>query len=141
MFPANIDLKFLNSFQENNLTGVLGIEIIGFDDKSITGKMPVNENTRQPFGLLHGGASAAFSETITSLASNVIANEHNCIGVGLEINANHIAGIREGFVIAKATLLHKGKSTHVWDVKINDESSNRLISVSRMTIAIIPKKS
>jgi 1,4-dihydroxy-2-naphthoyl-CoA hydrolase len=97
--------------------------------------MPVDARTRQPMGLLHGGASVVLAETLGSMAGFLMLPEGKTC-VGLEINANHIRSVREGYVFGKATPLHIGKNTHVWDIKIHDEH-HRLVCVSRLTLAVI----
>ncbi|MGJ1321752.1 hotdog fold thioesterase [Sphingobacterium faecium] len=120
------------------MTGLLEIKAIAIDDNSITATMPVNNKTRQPFGILHGGASVVLAESIGSIASNLILDPNVQKGVGLEINANHLRPVATGFVTAVCTAVHIGKQTHIWDVRISDESGN-LNCISRLTVAIIPK--
>jgi 1,4-dihydroxy-2-naphthoyl-CoA hydrolase len=98
--------------------------------------MPVDHRTRQPYGLLHGGASVALAETLGSVASAFVVDRRQYNAVGLEINANHLRGVREGFVTGIARPLHLGKTTHVWDIRIYDEKE-KLVCVSRLTVAII----
>jgi len=117
----------------------LGLEWTEVGDDFLKMKMPVDERTKQPYGLLHGGASCALAETIGSVASAMIIDPEKFICVGLEINANHIRSAREGFVTATCMPLHIGGSTHVWDIKIHDDH-HKLVCVSRLTVAIIPKK-
>jgi 1,4-dihydroxy-2-naphthoyl-CoA hydrolase len=107
-------------------------------DSHIKIRMPVDERTKQPYGLLHGGASCALAETAGSVASQLVvdANKYSC--VGLEINANHIRSARQGYVTGIATPLHLGANTHVWDVKIYDELE-KLICICRLTVAILNK--
>ncbi|MEP0366091.1 MAG: hotdog fold thioesterase [Cyclobacteriaceae bacterium] len=121
-----------------SMVGHLGIEFIECTTDHLTAKMPVNEKTIQPFGLLHGGASVALAETLGSVASNLLL-EKGQMAVGLEINANHLRPAREGFVIGKATPIHVGRKTHVWSIEISDQN-DKMICVSRLTIAIIDKK-
>ena len=101
--------------------------------------MPVDERTMQPYNILHGGASCALAETIGSVGSWLVLDQAKSICVGLEINANHIRSAKAGIVTATAKPLHLGRSTHVWDIKIHDEAE-RLICVSRLTVAILEKK-
>jgi len=115
----------------------LGMKWVEIADDFLKISMPVDEHTRQPYGVLHGGASCALAETLGSVASALVIDTKKFYCVGLEINANHIKSISEGIVIGKCTPLHLGKSTHVWDIKIHDENKN-LICVSRFTVAIIP---
>jgi 1,4-dihydroxy-2-naphthoyl-CoA hydrolase len=100
--------------------------------------MPVDHRTKQPFGLLHGGASVALAETMGSVASWLVVNPEFFIGVGLEINANHIRAVKEGRVTGICTPLHIGGKTHVWEIKIYNDK-NQLCCVSRITVAIVPK--
>ncbi len=124
---------------EETIAGVLGIEMGEITEEKVLATMPVNSATHQPFGQLHGGASVVLAETVASVGTWHLIDQANEIAVGLEINANHIRGKREGIVTAIGTPLHKGRTTMVWDVKIVDEE-NRLICVSRCTVAIVPKK-
>ena len=118
----------------------LGMEWVELGDDFIKMKMPVDHRTLQPYGLLHGGASCALAETIGSIASHLVIDSAEFICVGLEINANHIRSVREGFVTATCTPIHLGKSTHVWDIRIHDDKG-QLICISRLTVAILKKLS
>lgn len=118
------------------LAAVLGIEILELTAARVTATMPVDDRTRQPFGLLHGGASVALAETVASLGAIMNVDRQQFAAVGLEINANHIRAKREGIVRGTATPVHIGRSTHVWSVEIVDED-NRLVCLSRCTMAII----
>ena len=124
---------------EETMMGALGIEVIEMSADRAVATMPVHSATHQPFGLLHGGASVALAETIASMATWNLIDQENEITVGLEINANHIRGKKDGIVTAIATPLHKGRTTMVWDIKIVDEEE-QLICVSRCTMAIIKKQ-
>jgi 1,4-dihydroxy-2-naphthoyl-CoA hydrolase len=121
------------------LLGSLGIEITDLQKGKVTATMPVDERTRQPFGLLHGGASVALAETVASVGAFELVDKENEVVVGLEINANHIRAKKDGMVTAVGTVLHQGKTTMVWDIKITDEEEN-LICVSRCTMAVIKRK-
>lgn len=138
-FNKSITVDDVKHFGKETMASLLGIEWEEIGADYIKMSMPVNEKTKQPYGLLHGGASCVLAETIGSLASALVIAWINFICVGLEINANHIRGAREGKVIGVCTPLHLGKTTHVWDIKINDENG-KLICVSRLTVAIISKK-
>ena len=116
----------------------LGMEWVTIGDTFMQMRMPVDERTKQPYGLLHGGASCALAETIGSVASYFVIDNEKFICVGLEINANHIRSATKGFVTATCMPLHIGASTHVWDIKITDER-DKLICVSRLTVAILKK--
>ncbi len=122
---------------KNTLLEHLGIEFIKNDNGYVVATMPVDNRTRQPFGLLHGGASVALAESVASHGSFELIDKETEAVVGLEINANHVRGKRDGIVTATGTLLHRGRKTMVWDVRITDENG-RLICVSRCTMAIIP---
>ena len=117
----------------------LDIETVLASPDRVVCTMPVNEKTRQPFGLLHGGASLVLAETAASIGTYVQIDQEREIAVGMEINANHVRSVTEGKVTAVATPLHKGRSTMVWDIKITDEK-DRLICVSRCTMAILKKR-
>lgn len=118
------------------LMDTLGIKITQLEKGKVVATMPVDERTHQPFGLLHGGASVALAETVASVGAYELVDKKTQGVVGLEINANHIRSIREGQVTATGTVLHQGKTTMVWEIKIKDEQ-DRLISVSRCTIAVL----
>ncbi|MDQ6600193.1 hotdog fold thioesterase [Bacillus salipaludis] len=124
---------------KNTLLEALGIEITHLEAGKVIATMPVDERTKQPVGLLHGGASVALAETVASLGAYELVDKETQGVVGLEINANHVRSAREGIVTAVATVLHQGKTTMVWDIKISDEK-DRLICVSRCTMAVISLK-
>ena len=133
------DLEQINAFNKNTLVEHLNIEVVGFTTDSLVGTMPVDHTTHQPFGLLHGGASCVLAETLGSIASNLCVDQKTHYAVGLDINANHIRSAREGVVKGISTIIHKGRATHVWEIKIYD-SSEKLICISRLTMAILEKK-
>lgn len=118
------------------IVGALGIEMVEVTNDRVVATMPVNATTHQPFGLLHGGASVVLAETIASMGTWMQIDQEKEIAVGLEINANHIRGKRDGIVTGIGTPLHKGRTTMVWDIKIVDEEE-KLICVSRCTVAIV----
>jgi 1,4-dihydroxy-2-naphthoyl-CoA hydrolase len=101
--------------------------------------MPITDKVRQPFGILHGGASVVLAESIGSVASNLCIESDKWVGVGLEINANHLRSVKDGFVRAVCTAIRIGRTTHVWDIKIYDQDE-RLICVSRHTVAIVERR-
>jgi 1,4-dihydroxy-2-naphthoyl-CoA hydrolase len=138
-FNKNLQISDLQFKGLNTMGNHLGLEWTEVGGDFLKMKMPVDERTKQPYGLLHGGASCALAETVGSVASAMVIDPEKFICVGLEINANHIRSAREGFVTATCIPLHIGGSTHVWDIKIHDEHE-RLVCVSRLTVAIIPKK-
>lgn len=108
-----------------NMDKHLGVEIIEIGDDYVVAKMPVNEKTKQPFGILHGGASCVLAETVGSIGANLILDNNKQIAVGLEINANHLGSVNNGFVYGKATAVHIGKSTSVWNIDISDDNGKR----------------
>lgn len=117
----------------------LGIKLTTLTPDLVIATMPVDERTRQPFGILHGGASAALAETVASLGAWMNIDAETQAAVGVELNSNHIRSKRDGLVTATATPLHKGRSTHVWDVRINDEDG-RLVCASRCTLVIVDRR-
>lgn len=124
---------------ENTLLEALGIEITHLEKGKVIATMPVDGRTRQPMGILHGGASVALAETVASVGAYELVDKEMEAVAGQEINANHVRPKNEGVVTAVGTVLHQGKSTQVWDIKITDEQ-DRLICVSRCTMAVIKLK-
>lgn len=123
----------------NNIGTHLGLEFVEITGESLTGTMPVDDRTRQPYGILHGGASVVLAETLGSVASNLIVWEDGNIGVGMEVNANHLRPVRDGYVRGVCTPVHIGAKTHVWDIKIY-EKHGKLSCISRLTVAIVPRQ-
>jgi len=112
-----------SSYQDMvNMDKHLGVEVIEIGDDYVLAKMPVSEKTKQPFEILHGGASCVLAETVGSIAANLVLDKDKAYAVGLEINANHISSVSEGFVYGKATPVHIGKSTSVWNIDISDDN-------------------
>lgn len=141
MIKTRLTLEQLNESSKGNMVGFLGIVFTEISESYISAKMPVDERTKQPMGLLHGGASVVLAESIGSIASwMTLENPEKQAAVGIEINANHIKSAREGFVYAKCTPLKIGRTLHIWDIKITDEKGD-LVCVSRLTTAIIDKRS
>lgn len=138
-FDKNISVDDIKDFGKGTMADYLGMQWVEIGDNFLRLSMPVNEKTIQPYGILHGGASCALAETVGSVASALVIDRNKFICVGLEINANHVRAAKGGIVTAFCTPLHMGKSTHVWDIKINDEN-DKLICISRLTVAILPKK-
>lgn len=136
-FDKTITLEKIKDFGRNSMAGFLGMEWTAIGDDFLQMSMPVNEKTKQPYGFMHGGASCSLAETVGSVASALVIDLDKFYCVGLEINANHLRSVTDGLVIGKALPLHLGKTTHVWDIKIYDESQ-KLVCVSRLTVAIIP---
>ena len=129
-------VELLNQMSAGCAVSHLGIQFIELGEDFIRATMPVDERTRQPFGLLHGGASVLLAESLGSVAAQLVAPPGaRC--VGLAINANHLAGVREGLVEAIARPVHLGRSTQVWEIKISDEAG-RLACISRLTMSVLP---
>ena len=124
---------------ETNLLETLGIEFIESTKERVVARMPVTPKVHQPFGLLHGGASVALAETVASTAAWNNCDQAKENVVGIEINANHLRAVREGYVIATATPEHVGRSTQVWSIHIAD-ADGRAVCVSRCTVAVVPKR-
>ena len=135
----NEALQKINEFQKNTITDVLGIEITDIGSDYICGKMPVDERTIQPFGLLHGGASAVLAESLGSIAGGMQVNRETQNVVGVEINCNHLRSARGGWVFGKATPIKIGRKIHVWNIEIKNDDG-KLVAVSRLTLAVIDKK-
>ena len=138
-FKKTLNVEKLNSFAKDTMNEYIGIEFTEVGDNYIKARMPVDHRTKQAYGLLHGGASAALAETVGSVGSVMVANPDTHYCVGIEINANHIRSARSGFVTATATPFHLGSSTHVWDIRITDDQL-QLICVSRLTVYVLAKK-
>ena len=132
-----VPLDLINSMNKNTLMDQLGIECIELGEDYVISRMPVDKRTHQPMGLLHGGASAALIESIGSMGSTLLLDITKQHPVGIEINANHIGGIRSGHVIAKGKIVHAGKKTHLWQVDITEEGTNKLVCSGRLTVIII----
>ncbi len=137
-FNKTLKVEDLSFVGKNTMGEFLNMEFTEIGDDYLKMKMPVNEKTKQPYGLLHGGASAALAETVGSVASALVINPEKNICVGLDINANHLRSVRDGNVTAVCTPLHLGGSTHVWDIKIYDDNK-KLVCISRLTVAILKK--
>ncbi|GIV33291.1 MAG: thioesterase [Chitinophagales bacterium] len=132
--PATVEV--LNQGSSRCLPAHLGIEITEIGDDFVKARMPVDHRTTQPYGLLHGGASVALAESLGSVAGTMCVNANEEAVVGLEINANHIRSVREGYVEGIARPLHLGKTTQVWDIKITNEEG-KLVCISRLTLAVV----
>lgn len=126
----------------HNLGHALGIEFQNFGREEVQATMPVNENTIQPFGILHGGASVALAETLVSIGAWLNIDETSKAAVGVEINANHVRPVKKGGAVTGAGYpIHLGENTHVWETKIRRQNNNKLVCVSRCTVAIVDKSS
>ncbi|ELR73243.1 hypothetical protein C900_04754 [Fulvivirga imtechensis AK7] len=139
MINPLITLEQLNKMNNNTMMKHLDIEFTEVGQDFIKAKMPVDHRHHQPYGLLHGGASVALAETLGSVAAHCSVDSSKYFCVGLEINANHIKGVRDGYVYGITTPIHVGKSTQVWEIKITNEHQE-LVCVSRITMAILEKR-
>jgi uncharacterized protein (TIGR00369 family) len=128
-----------NQVCKNTLMETLKIEFIDFDDNSITARMPVNSRVYQPDGVLHGGATVALAESVGSFAAQIFTNLQEFFVRGIEINANHIKSVTEGFVYARATFIHRGKTTQLLEIRITDDGGN-LVSLCKLTTISLPIK-
>lgn len=133
-----IDLKIVNEFNKNTLVAHLNIQITEFGDKTLTGTMPVNETTFQPFRLLHGGASCVLAESLGSIAANLTLDNSVEVAVGQHIEATHLRPVTGGTVTGVATNVHKGKTSQLWKIEIFNEDK-KLICDSKILMAIIKK--
>ncbi|TDQ27933.1 PaaI family thioesterase [Tenacibaculum caenipelagi] len=132
-------LTILNNYNKNTLMETLQIEFVDLGDDFITAKMPVTPKVHQPYGLLHGGATAALAESVGSCASAFFLKDSNKIVKGIELSINHVKSKKEGVVFATAKAIHKGKTTHLWEVRIVDEDNN-LISLCKITNIVLDKQ-
>ena len=139
MFHKEATVEAINAMGKNTLTEHIGIEITEVGEDYLIGKMPVDHRTHQPMGLLHGGASVVLAETLGSIAATLTLDLSKQYAVGLEINANHIKGVKEGFVYGKASPIHVGKRTQVWEIRMTNEN-DQITCISRITMAVIGKK-
>jgi len=137
-FKKDLSVTDLSRLEADNMASHLGLQFTALGPDLLQATLPVDHRTKQPYGLLHGGASCVLAETLGSVASALVIDPDKFICVGLEINANHVRSARSGFVTGTCTPLHLGASTHVWDIKIHDERG-KLICISRLTVAILKK--
>ena len=135
--PA-ITAEEINPIGKGNMAEWLGIEITEVGEDYLKATMPVDDRTRQPYGLLHGGASVVLAETLGSVGAAFVVDRNKYDCVGLEINANHLRGVREGLVTAIARPVHIGKTTQVWDIRIHD-NRDKIVCISRITIAVLKR--
>ncbi|MDG1427610.1 MAG: PaaI family thioesterase [Crocinitomicaceae bacterium] len=134
-----VSVELVNSMNKGTLMEQLGIECIEIGGDYIKATMPVDNRTHQPMGLLHGGASAALIETIGSMGSVLLIDIEKEAPVGVEVNANHLGAVSSGSVLAKGLIVHAGKRTHVWQVDIWDQATDKLICTGRLTVMIVPR--
>lgn len=131
-------LQKANAACKNTLMETLSIEVIDFGDDYLTAKMPVTSKVHQPDGVLHGGATAALAESVGSFASHIFIDTETFFVRGLEITANHLKSVTSGFIYAKATFLHKGRTTQLLDIRVTDDAGH-LISVCKLSTITLPK--
>ena len=136
MFIKTPTIDQLHALSQNTIANHLGIEFTEIGTDYVIARMPVDKRTHQPFGILHGGASVVLAETLGSIASYLTLDDDNRQAVGLEINANHLRPVKEGFVYGKVTPIHIGRTTHIWDIRITNEQ-DKLVCISRLTVAIV----
>jgi len=137
IWQQDTDLDRINGWTTGTLMATLGIRYTAVGEDWLRGTLPVDHRTHQPYGLLHGGASVALAETLGSTAAMLTLDPAKYRAVGLEINANHVRGVREGTVTGTARALHLGRSTQVWEIRIEDDRQ-RLVCISRLTMAVVP---
>jgi 1,4-dihydroxy-2-naphthoyl-CoA hydrolase len=138
-FKKDLSVNDLALLGKNTMGEHIGIEWVEVGEDYLKARMPVDHRTKQPYGLLHGGASVALAETLGSVAAAMVVDHSKFICVGMEINANHVRSARHGFVNGITKPLHMGSNTHVWEIKIYDEQQ-KLVCVSRLTVAVIARK-
>jgi len=140
IWKQTFDLDRINSWNANSMVDYLGMRITEVGDDFLRGTMPVDHRTKQPFGLLHGGASVALAESLGSLAGTLCIDAKEQMAVGLDINANHVRAVTDGVVTGTARPLHIGRNTQVWEIRIEDEGG-KLVCISRLTLAVVPRRS
>lgn len=132
------DVAEINGRPKNHIGALLGIEFMEIGEDFVTARMPVDERTYQPYGILHGGASVVLAESLGSVASSMVIDWDKYIGVGLEVNANHLRPVKSGYVTGVCKSIHIGGKTHVWDIKIYNDKG-KMNCISRLTVAIVPR--
>jgi uncharacterized protein (TIGR00369 family) len=140
IWHARPTLEALRQQAQGTMIAHLGIEFLEVGDDYLSGRLPVDARTVQPFGILHGGASVTLAETLGSAAANWCVDYAEKMCVGLDINANHVRAAQAGYVIGTARPLHLGSSTHVWEVRIEDEQA-QLVCIARLTMAVLKRSS
>ncbi|OIQ35890.1 MAG: hypothetical protein BM555_03830 [Crocinitomix sp. MedPE-SWsnd] len=138
MINKNVPLEMVNAMNKNTILEVLDIKTIELGEDYIVATMPVDKRTHQPMGLLHGGASAVLIESLGSIGSSLIVDIKKENIVGLEVNANHLRGVKSGIVTGRAQIVHCGRRTHIWQVNITDEE-NKLVCTGRLTVMVTQK--
>jgi 1,4-dihydroxy-2-naphthoyl-CoA hydrolase len=134
-----LPLETINAWSRNTLMQALSIECVELADDYLVARMPVDDRTRQPAGLLHGGASMALIESIGSMGSSLLLDQNKEQPLGIEINANHVRAVTEGHVRGTGKLVHAGKRMHLWQVDIHDEATGKLVCTGRLTVMVVPR--
>lgn len=129
-------MEFNDTLKVESLLKTMGMELLSNEQGEIRMRMPITPVVHQPYGYLHGGATVALCETVASLGTAAMLDLNEEVGMGLEINANHVSSAKDGFATAVGTILHQGRTTHVWDIKVYDDN-NKLLCISRCTVAIV----
>jgi 1,4-dihydroxy-2-naphthoyl-CoA hydrolase len=139
IWKQDVSLERINGWSKHTMMETLGIRLTEVGDDWLRGTMPVDHRTHQPYGLLHGGASVVLAETLGSTAAMLTLDPAQEVAVGLDINANHVRGVRSGTVIGTARVIHIGRTTQVWEIRIDNEAGE-LVCISRLTMAVIPSR-
>lgn len=139
IWKQDTSLERINAWSANTMMETLGIRITEVGEDWLRGTMPVDHRTHQPYGLLHGGASVVLAETLGSTAAMLTLDPAQEVAVGLDINANHIRGVRSGTVTGTARMVHLGRTTQVWEIRLETETGE-LVCISRITMAVIPAR-
>ncbi|MEP6938368.1 MAG: hotdog fold thioesterase [Rudaea sp.] len=139
LWKTTLSLDELNARRADTMLATIDILFTEIGDDFVRATMPVDARTHQPYGLLHGGASVALAETLGSIASMLCCDPQTELAVGIDINANHVRAVTSGRVTGTARPLHVGRSTHVWEIRIEDEAG-RLVCISRLTTAVVPRQ-
>jgi len=138
IWKSEIDLVIVTERAKNSMSEYLGIEFIDVGDDYLTARMPVDHRTKQPMGIMHGGASCVLAETVGSTAAQFCVDHSQFYCVGLDINTNHVRAMRSGYVVGVAKPFHLGQTTQVWSIEIRNEEG-RLVSVNRLTMAVLKR--
>ena len=138
MKQQKYDPAVINAMNTGTMMEVLGIEYLAAEEGFMKARMPVDHRTRQPVGLLHGGATIALAETLASVGSALLVNREKYNVVGQSVTASHIRSVRDGWVIGEARTIHQGKTTHLWNIDVKDEAGH-LVSTCRITMFVVKK--
>jgi 1,4-dihydroxy-2-naphthoyl-CoA hydrolase len=140
IWSQDYTLESVIAASDKNMGHYLGLELLELGPDFLKGKLPVTEKTKTPFGLLHGGASCVLAESLGSMAAFLCINQDTQSAVGIEINANHLKSVKEGFVVGIAKPIHVGRSIQVWEIRISDEKEEHLVCISRLTMKVLDKR-